>query len=214
MSFFVKTKMVIIVLFIILICCGFLITSVKGSKEREDWQIRMAKKIVDKNIIFKPLYGRDIKGGSPSAKFFARHFREMLALKLGQRKLFFSELEFYTIFINNFFTQVFPIHSLFTQSSFNRENTDIKIYVIYAGAASGIHSTLIAELFNYFFDSNGKKIEWDFHYYDTNNFSEDLKNYNNIHLYKQYFTADDASYWSSFSHSSHSFSSSFFFFFL
>ena len=36
---------------------------------------------------------------------------------------------------------------------------------------------------------------WEFHFYDTNAFSEDLKEYSNIHTYTQYFENTDAERW-------------------
>lgn len=92
----------------------------------------------------------------------------MISIKLGQRKLFFNELEFYN-------------------KCCHKLKNEKKITVIYAGAAAGIHSTLLAELFP----------KWKFHFYDMNPFSEDLKKYNNIHLYHQYFTNEDALYFAS-----------------
>jgi len=85
----------------------------------------------------------------------------MLCLKLGQRKLLFSELEYF--------------------NSFARDD----ICVVYAGAAPGIHSTFFGKYFP----------RWEFHFYDTNAFSEDLKEYSNIHTYTQYFENTDAERW-------------------
>lgn len=127
------------------------------------------KKLGGKDIIkYEPYYDRKLS--KITATYFeGRPHEEMMILKLGQRKLFFNELEFYT-----------SLSSSFLKSK--KEKAKKGVTVVYAGAASGIHSTLIAELFP----------EWQFHYYDTNAFSEDLKKYKNIHIYNQYFTEKEA----------------------
>ena len=130
----------------------------------EDWEWKKANKKIDKKIDFEPLYSRKIDPDQhQQEQFFGRHYREMLALKSGQRKLLFSELEFYTAKIPHGEPAV----------------------VVYAGAASGIHSTFFGEYFP----------NVQFHFYDMNKFSEDLKDYSNIHLYAQYFTLADAAKW-------------------
>lgn len=114
-------------------------------------------------INFEPLYSRTLLPDAKNEQFFRVHSREILILKLGQRKLFFNELELYSFFL---------------------ERSALKkgVVVVYAGSAPGIHSTLLAELFP----------DWQFHYYDMNPFFEKLRDYKNIHLYHQYFTNEDA----------------------
>ena len=73
---------------------------------------------VEENIYFEPLYNRELLPTAPMEKFFRVHFREVLILKLGQRKLLFNELEFYNIC---------------------KQRTTKNITVVYAGSAPGIH---------------------------------------------------------------------------
>jgi hypothetical protein len=92
---------------------------------------------VEENIIFEPHYSRELLPDMKTEKFFRVNFREVLILKLGQRKLFFNELEFYTLI---------------------KERTDADLTIIYAGSAPGIHSTLLAKLFPswdfHYYDAN------------------------------------------------------------
>ncbi len=147
-----------------------------GGEKGENWEWRKANKKIDHNIPFAPLYSRIIEPSAPGEKYFARHYREMISIKLGQRKLFFNELELYTFFLE--------------RQALKKGIREKKVIVVYAGAAAGIHSTLLAKIFSSFPFDNGK--EFHFHYYDMNPFSEDLKKYKNIHLYHQYFTDEDA----------------------
>lgn len=77
---------------------------------------------VEINKLFYPLYSRKLSFRT-TPYFEHRPHAEMLCLKLGQRKLLFSELEYF--------------------NSFARDD----ICVVYAGAASGIHSTFLANIF-------------------------------------------------------------------
>ncbi len=122
-------------------------------------------------IKYEPHYDRKLNT-SHTPYFEGRPHEEMMILKLGQRKLFFNELELYTLFLERYALKK-------------------GVTVVYAGAASGIHSTLLAKIFSSFEKNSGGN-EWHFHYYDTNPFSEDLKKYSNIHLYNQYFTEKEA----------------------
>ena len=100
---------------------------------------------------------------------------KLFNLHLGQRKLFMAELQALTILFN-----------LYSLSA-----TD-KAVVVYAGAASGIHLTLLFKLF--------PNIEW--HLYDPAPFfhilvkiSKISDNKNNIHLYNDFFTNETAKFW-------------------
>mgnify|MGYP003418809927 FL=1 len=92
---------------------------------------------VEENIYFEPLYNRELLPTMQTEKFYRVNYREVLILKLGQRKLLFNELEFYNIC---------------------GQRTTKNITVVYAGSAPGIHSTLIAKLFPHwqfhYYDAN------------------------------------------------------------
>ena len=163
------------ILFLLILILIILSGQYFGSGEKPDWQWRKANKKIDTTINFEPLYSRQILKESAGEKFFGRHYREMLALKLGQRKLFFSELEFYSLFLEK---------TVVTKP----------IKVIYAGAAIGSHSTLIAELFSNLTPFR-EHTDIEFHYYDMTAFSEDLYKYSNMYLHHKYFTNEDAAYW-------------------
>ena len=74
--------LLLIIIFIIIIILGAKV----GSKEGKVY-------VIDKNIIFEPLYSRTLNEGQEE-QFFGRHIREMIALKLGHRKIVFFETEF------------------------------------------------------------------------------------------------------------------------
>jgi hypothetical protein len=65
------------------------------------------------------------------------------------------------------------------------EKDDRKLYIVYAGAAPGIHTKFLQTMFP---DSN-------FELYDPNKFYEKLKENKNIKTHRQFFTDEDAEYW-------------------
>lgn len=113
-------------------------------------------------LTFTPVYSRLIPEKYIEYKP-GRAIETKIALKLGQRKLLFNEIEFY----------------LYTENTFSKGK---KIIVIYAGAAPGYHSAAIMELFPHI----------TFKYYDPREFYDGLYSYKNLEIYREYFTATTA----------------------
>lgn len=154
-----------------LLICVIILFCLYGSYFKK---IKEGGRIIDKNILFEPLYSRKLNEGKEE-KFYGRHIREMISLKLGQRKLLFNELEFYTM-VSSF------LSSSRSSSIREEEKEKKKVTVIYPGAAAGFHSTFLLKTFP----------DWEFHFYDMNPFAEELKAFSNLKLYHQYFTDEDA----------------------
>jgi cap2 methyltransferase len=102
---------------------------------------------------------------SPSTEYRERNKNEKTSVHWGQRKLLISEIQFFTLFVNE---KVIP-----------------NPIIVYAGAAPAIHTDFLSQLFPNFV----------FHLYDPAVFSNVIYNNPKIFIYNQFFTDMDAQKW-------------------
>lgn len=150
----------------------------KGSFEKNNKPIKSKSDL----IRFKPHYSRKLCEEEELYAF--RPDRELISLKLGQRKLLFSELEYYTKILQ----------------------PGEEALIVYAGSASGSHNPPLLELFNHcefhFYDSNpfsAKLARFTNDFKKAEAFPLDnrykkgsAENSKNLKLFHQYFTEKDA----------------------
>jgi hypothetical protein len=139
--------------------------------------LRATVRIYNKNpIVSRPLkLFRTITDKSPRAPYKRRRSEFKTTNHWGQRKLLLSEIEFLT---------------LFYKSDIYKANTNKSVYVVYAGAAPGIHIKYLAKLF--------PRVH--FELYDPREFSRILENHTHIKMHRALFLEEDAESWSSKTH--------------
>lgn len=112
-------------------------------------------------------FSRTLNLNGKCQSYYRRELEFKPALHWGQLKLMLSELEFLTIAIKEL-----------------ENKSDKKIIMVYAGAAPGHHILYLSKLFpNIYFEL-----------YDPNKFA--IPNTDQIKTHVQYFTDEDAKYWS------------------
>jgi ubiquinone/menaquinone biosynthesis C-methylase UbiE len=114
---------------------------------------------------------RIIPDNLPREQYKRRTKEIKSVLHWGQRKLSLTEIEFFTLYLQNMYTP---------------ENSGKHIYAVYAGSAPGTHILYLAKLFPTIH----------FELYDPREFSKKLlKNTKMINTYVQYFTDETAQQW-------------------
>ena len=159
------------VLFLMLFILILLITKKSGSRDNKVY-------IIDRKIKFKPYYSRILLKG-PQEAFYGRHVREMIALKLGARKLIMADLEFYVLFLQNLFSFSPQFQNQLIQD-FLAEHQ--KILVIYSGIAPSYHLKYLTRFFSAF----------KFHYYNNNIIPKELRNIPNLEIFDKVFSESEA----------------------
>ena len=160
--------LLLIIIFIIIIILGAKV----GSKEGKVY-------VIDKNIIFEPLYSRTLNEGQEE-QFFGRHIREMIALKLGHRKIVFFETEFYILFLRNLFSFAKNFQEQLIQDFLAERQ---KVVIVNIGTKPGICSIFAVKFFSTF----------TFHYYGIDNPpGVNMVDYPNLKIFNNAFTESDA----------------------
>ncbi len=143
---------------LILLILVFIFTLVLEKKGGDEIDVEIPKEYID-SLVFETWESRLLT--TKRHKYQQKINFRCIIPKLGQRKLLFTEIEFYTHLIKT-----------------NTQKKDI--IVVYAGSAPGNHSVHIMEMFP----------DFKFLYFDPRDFDPKLKRYSNLQMFNTYFDID------------------------